>query len=348
MSRTRQVAPVLTLLFASPLIIEFLSGSTTLSSPWALLGFATLNGAGAVLIREAWVRRSGGQGGAVVMVALAVAYGLWEEGLLDQSLFNPEAYGGNWLSFGWVPALGTSVPVGIYEIAITALGSVLVPIGLVELTFPTRQGRPWLGTAGMGVIATVFLVLGSGSALAATIWITRGVADPRQLATTGAVVATLIALAVAWPTRGSTAHPRRVVSTTPSHGPTPRTWLVLASSLFATGAGIEIIHDDHRGWWPPAAATAILTALLVVAGLVVTHRHRTPGWSTTHQLALLAGPVLAIAALGLDLRSTDTPVHLTEQIVLTLAALAALITLAVRLRRRRNTSASAEQQALHE
>ena len=115
---------MLALLLASPLLVEFLSGNT--SSLPALFGFATLNGAGAVLVREAAVRRAGHRGSTTVLLALA--YGVLEEGLLNRDLFDPSAYGGLGTEFGFVPAVGISVPVTIYEVAVTALAGELGPV----------------------------------------------------------------------------------------------------------------------------------------------------------------------------------------------------------------------------
>lgn len=336
MNPVARLALVFTLALLSPLLIEFLSGNTTLSSPWALIGFATLNGAGAILIRETVVRRGAGPGRAVVLCALAVAFGFWEEGLLDQALFNVDAYGGGWLSFGWTSAPGTSIPVGVYEITITAIGSVLVPIGLVELIFPDRRRRPWLAHTGLAVTAVVFLVLGSGSALASTLWITRGVAAPARLGVTAALVAALIAVAALWPVRGVPAD-RPSPAPGPAAGHVPRPWLVLTAAALATAAGIELIHDDRRGWWTPSVATTALGVLLALAAFAVTRWTAAPGWSPAHQLALLTGPVLAIAALVLELRLGTSTIHTVEQVALTIAILIALTALAVRLQRAGST-----------
>lgn len=332
----RRLAPVAFLLLCSPLIIEFLAGSTTLSAPWAILGFATLNGAGAVLIREFWIRRGHGRGSGVVLLALAIAYGLLEEGLLDQSLFNPNAYGGNWLSFGWFPGLGTSVPVGSYEIGITALGSVIVPIGLTALVFPTHRDRPFLSRTGLIVTAAVFALLGCGSTVATTVWVTHGVAATPQLLGAAALVAGLITLGRFWSVTAPPAAPDHAV---------PPALAAMAFSTLLTGASIELIHDDHRGWWSPATATIALV-LLAVAGIVLTSRWTSAAnWTPLHQLGLLSGAVLAIAGLGLTLRVGDTPVHAIEQIGLTLVTVAALATLARQLAKSDRTTTPETSQA---
>jgi hypothetical protein len=81
-----RMAPVLLLLLVAPLVAEFLLGDVTLALLGALVVFIPLYGGGALLIREV-VRRRGG--GWPAIVVLAAAFGVVEEGLATQSLFNP-------------------------------------------------------------------------------------------------------------------------------------------------------------------------------------------------------------------------------------------------------------------
>lgn len=77
----REGAAALVLLFLSPIIAEFLSGSTTPTefiNPVVLLMLLGLYGTSALLIRELRVRH--GLGYASVLV-LGFAYGVLEEGL---------------------------------------------------------------------------------------------------------------------------------------------------------------------------------------------------------------------------------------------------------------------------
>src|SRR4051794_28338110 len=78
--------PVACLLLLSPLIGEYLLGSLPASMIALLPLMMAMYGAGAILIREA-VRHTGGGWASVVL--LATAYGLFEEGFVTQSLFNP-------------------------------------------------------------------------------------------------------------------------------------------------------------------------------------------------------------------------------------------------------------------
>src|SRR5690349_72697 len=86
-------------------------------------------GAGAILIREI-VRARGGGWASIVL--LATAYGLFEEGFVTQSLFNPEYLHLRLLDFGYLPMLGTALPWAIFVVTIHVAWSITVPIALAE------------------------------------------------------------------------------------------------------------------------------------------------------------------------------------------------------------------------
>ena len=82
----RRYAPVLTLLMLSPLIGEVLFGAVPLSAlPFGLFGLVSLYGGGALLVREI-VR--GRELSTAWIVLLGLAYGIFEEGPVVQSLFD--------------------------------------------------------------------------------------------------------------------------------------------------------------------------------------------------------------------------------------------------------------------
>ncbi len=82
----RRFWPAIGLFFLSPLVAEFLLGNLPITALFAVIGLAPLYGGGAVLIRE-FVRRRGW--GYPSILVLALAYGVLEEGVTTQSLFNP-------------------------------------------------------------------------------------------------------------------------------------------------------------------------------------------------------------------------------------------------------------------
>jgi hypothetical protein len=153
-SRLRQVAPAATLLLLSPLIGEVLFGAIPLSRlPFGLLGVIGMYGGGAILVREIVRRRRLGAGWLVI---LGLAYGLIEEGIVLQSLFNQRypgldflGYFGHWLGVNWV-WLEFIVP---YH----AVFSIAIPIAITELLFPERRETAWVSSAGLLGVALLFV-----------------------------------------------------------------------------------------------------------------------------------------------------------------------------------------------
>src|SRR5947209_3470482 len=84
--RKVQIGPVIGLFFTAPLVAEFLLGNLPIKLLAALIVLAPMYGGGAVLIREI-VRRSGRGWPSILL--LGMAYGIFEEAYVTQSLFNP-------------------------------------------------------------------------------------------------------------------------------------------------------------------------------------------------------------------------------------------------------------------
>src|SRR3954470_3691604 len=99
--------PALCLFLASPLVGEYLLGSLPASMIFLLPLMAAMYGSAAILIRE-WARRTGRGWTSIFLVA--TAYGLFEEGFVTQSLFNPNYLHLRLLDYGWLPSLGTALP----------------------------------------------------------------------------------------------------------------------------------------------------------------------------------------------------------------------------------------------
>jgi hypothetical protein len=85
--RMRRLAPVFALFFLSPLVAEFFLGDFPVVLLFLIIVFAPMYGGGALLIREL-ARRTGR--GWPTMVLLALAFGVLQEGLLTESLFNKD------------------------------------------------------------------------------------------------------------------------------------------------------------------------------------------------------------------------------------------------------------------
>lgn len=275
------MAPVLLLLITAPLVAEFLLGDVTLASLPALVIFIPLYGAGAVLIREV-VRRRGG--GWPAILVLAAAFGVIEEGLSTQSLFNPDYAHQHLLSSGYVPALGIAIPWTVYVLSLHVIWSIGTPIALVESMFPRRRTEAWLRTPGL-IIMAVLYVLGLAAAFGTTWLEYRYVASPVHLIGAALIAMILIIVGMLLATLWRPAHPAAQAS-----GRAPAAWLVGIASAVAASI---VVLAPHL----PTAALRSLTILIIEAAAVIaiTLWSRRAGWGDRQILALAAGALFGYA-----------------------------------------------------
>jgi hypothetical protein len=280
-----RIAPSLVLLLLAPLVAEYLLGDLGLRQLGALVALAPLYGGGAVLIREA-VRRTGRSWPTFLLLALA--YAVVEEGMLTQSLFNPDYLHLRLLDYGFVPALGTSPPWAIYVIGIHVLWSLAVPIGLAESLFAGRRTQPWLGPVGLGVFAILF-AFGAFAVGRFSLAPTPFRASPGELATCAVLVAALVAAAFAAPrSRAARRGPLEAAV---------RPWPIFAF-CFAAGSAFLCVYALGRSHWPwplTAVADAAL-GLGLCAFFAWATRER--AWGAIQTFAAAAGGLLCYAWFG--------------------------------------------------
>ncbi|MFI6706022.1 hypothetical protein ACIBF7_06320 [Nonomuraea sp. NPDC050478] len=315
----KRIAPALGLFFLSPLIGEFLLGNLPVTMLVALITLAPLYGGGALLVRELARRRGVGWPG---IVLLAVAYGLIEEGLVTRSLFNPGFAGMDLRSYAWIPGVEVSAWWTVFVLGVHVVGSICVPIAVMESLVPARASEPWLRRPGL-VVAGVLLVLGAAaSAVFAT--------DPYdpgfgRLAGVALLAGLLVFLALR---RRSPATPGTIRS-----GRGPGGWAVLAFSLAAGAAfWLPVMNVDALGAW---LVTAIHLALYATVCLLVVRWSGQPGWGVWQRFGLAAGGVLTYAWHGFPQPPavpTDPMADLIGNLVFAVAAVALLLTAATRIR----------------
>jgi hypothetical protein len=312
----RRFAPAVVLSLLAPVIAEYVSGDIALDAFPALLGFVGLNGCWAVLARELVVRRGGGWPG---LVFLALAIGVIEEGLLDQSLFNPHFAGSpQWLAYGFVPALGTSPIVVVFMVVLDAVWSVLVPVALTETLFPHRRAKPWLGRTGLLLVGVAFL-LAAAATWAINYRIAGFLASPGQLAATAVIAIALVALGT-----------RPSAEPSPSERLAPSAFTVGVTAFLASSAFqvLKLLTD------PPAWVVLMGMLALLAGSLVLFARWaRRPGWGERHRFALPAGAVVTYCWFGPMLMLYKGNMgHVVEQLVLVAVTLLTMGALASRVR----------------
>jgi hypothetical protein len=138
----RERRALLTLLFLSPVLGELVSGSSPpleFLSP-NLLGLLALYGCGALLIRDAAIRWDKGW---ATLLLLGCAYGVFEEGLVVKSWFDP-----NWVDLGEMGTYGRAGGINwVWAASLTlyhAVVSIALPIFLVGVLFPDLKRTPLL------------------------------------------------------------------------------------------------------------------------------------------------------------------------------------------------------------
>ncbi len=143
MKRLFHDRPALALFFIAPIFGELFSGATPLPqflNPITLFVLALLYGNGAILARELTVRW--GQD-ARRLLLLGMAYGIYEEGLMVRSFFDP-----HWPDLGNLGVYGRVAGVNwvwaAHLTAFHAVVSILCSVVFTEMLYPDRRSQPWV------------------------------------------------------------------------------------------------------------------------------------------------------------------------------------------------------------
>ncbi|PZG15648.1 hypothetical protein C1I95_19150 [Micromonospora craterilacus] len=280
----RRLAPVLALLLLAPWAAECSwGGFAGADMLLAVVVLAPMYGGAAVLIREA-ARRTGG--GWPMIVLLAAGFGVFQAGLVDQALFNPEFLADT--EFAELSAAdGTRIPVLGFSAqeAVSFLGNhvaltICAPIAIVEAYLsPARRLGPWLRAPGLAAMAVLYL-LGSLLIFADDSGRKGFLASPGQLIGASAVVLGLVVVAALprW---------RRRMPPAPAVAPHPSRPGALVLVVYL---GVSLLS----GWFAVAAAVVAFAGL---AAVLVRWSGRA-GWGQGHVLACAAGALVGAAVLA--------------------------------------------------
>jgi hypothetical protein len=135
--------PALTLFFIAPVFGELFSSSSPLNefiNPLSILALSMLYGCGAIIARELTVRWNKGW---LSLLLLGFAYGIFEEGIMVRSFFDP-----NWTDLDNLGLYGRVAGVNwvwAYHLSIFhALISIAASIVFVETLYPNRRAQSWV------------------------------------------------------------------------------------------------------------------------------------------------------------------------------------------------------------
>jgi hypothetical protein len=211
------------------------------------------------------------------MLMLGAAYTLIGEGLVSQSLFNPDYMNKHWhlLYIAYIPAWGIGGWWTLFMLNLHTFWSMGVSIALVEALFPAEAEAPWLGRLGDSIVAVVF-VLGSAASFGIGFKQNQFVASHAQLLGAAVLSVLLTVSAFLIPARRS-----RMAG-----GRAPSPWITGAIAFLL---GLGVMNTPPKWGW--AAVGAMLTVDAVFLVLVALFSRRT-GWSALHTLSLAAGGAL--------------------------------------------------------
>lgn len=305
----------------SPFIAEFLLGDQYLAgltpAPQQLgefILFVAFYGLAAVLIRELARRLRIGWTG---LLLLALGFGIFEEGLITQSLFNPHYLGLSLIERGYVPGLGIGAPWTIFVISLHVVWSISSPIAIVEAWLgrgdPTRGTDPWLGRVGIVVCLVIFLLAAAATAAFSVLSDAHQfVAPPGRLI--AAAVAVGLAVLLAIRLRG-----RQRIAIRPTWQAT----VVSAMLALVAASGFEIVRrSTGLSPWISAVIMAAIWAAVLVILINWSRRGGTSMLPGPVPLGLAAGAVITYGWVGLASATGAGAGGITEQAVLVIVALA--------------------------
>lgn len=329
----RRVAPIVTLVFLSPVLTELLMGSLHLSNLWLLAPEMAVYGGAALLIREAARRQHRGWG---TILLLGMAYALAEECVILQTSLTPQFFTAGTSSFGW--AFGVQWIYLLAMLGYESVYAVVLPIALTELLFPDQRDVPWLSRKGMVLAGFMFTLSSIG---VWWLWSHGGLPKyghsayqiPAQnVALALLVIGVLVSgtLRLRLPVRSPRQVKRRAWSPW-LLGPIAfifgLLWWVLVVCAYLPAASVPNAT--------PLIPIGIGLAWAALALLVVRYLAAASGWQDRHRLAFMFGAILASMLGGILVILAASPLDMLGKLVLNLIAIILLSLEAWRLRRRR-------------
>jgi len=280
----KYITPALVLWFLAPVFGELFSGSTPLNeylNPFTILVFGMLYGSGAILIRELIVRWKKGWPS---LLLLGLAYGIFEEGLLVRSFFDP-----GWMDLGKLSIYGRAGEVNwlwaehltIYH----ALISIAASIVFVEILFPARRGEPWLGPRGLTWNALFFAAsLPIGALL-----------NPYEAPD---FLLGMCWLAIAALTLAAWRIPAPAPASTSARAGSP--WFFFGFSFLATFGQFFIVYLTGEKESPSFVVTMFLLAAYDLCLLWILRRRsgNFTAWDDRHRIALINGALTFFLLIG--------------------------------------------------
>lgn len=271
----KRIPPGLVLFLLAPILGELLSGHQPpleFFNPLSLVILSLPYGCGALICRELVIRWGKGR---FSLLLLAVAYGIYEEGIVVRSFFNP-----NWGELGhlgeYSHAAGVTWTYAELLIHFHVLVSITASVVLAEMLYPEERHQSWISTKKL-IFCFAALLL----------WIPAGFLMTSYIPPIELYILTWLTIFILmWAARHL---PAQLLRPRTVSVPRPRWfWLLgaLNMSIFFFTVFLTPQHDI-----PPFYVTALF--LLVLDGVTLWLVLRWSGngfaWNDRHRLAFIAG-----------------------------------------------------------
>lgn len=290
-----------------------------------LVLYTAFYGSAAVLIRE--IARRTGHGWPSILT-MALAFGMLEEGVLTQSLFNPNYVGAHLLVAGFIPWLGTAGPWLIFVLTLHVVWSIGSPIAVMEGAF---DSAPWLKHAGWLAVPAVLFAIG-GAAIFGVSALYGFMASAPQLLASVLIAAALVVVALLLPRRSDEVEPGRVGRTSAAAGRTAARYWISVAVAFVLTAAFQASYEYLRNVSPWLSVACLLVVLACGILFTVIARVDAAGLGT--------GAILTYCVVGLMNAGGAGSAAVIEQVTLVVIALAVLAVVAVRHLRGDGSAAS--------
>ena len=282
--KRRRLPPTWALLLLAPVLGELVSchqSPIELFNPLVFVLMALPYGCGALLCRELTVRWNKGL---PALLLLGLAYGLFEEGVVVRSLFNPD-----WQELGEMGRHGFMGGVhwvyGTMLLHFHVYVSIVASVLLAETLYPQRRRQPWLNRTGLA-LRTIGLLLWWPAGWAMTRYCPPAV----FLVLPWVAIALLVLAARLTPALGAA----------PPRGATPRpAWFFLVG-LLSLSTVFVLVGVGAKARVPSAAVMLVILAAVEIATLCFLLRGTSSGaaWEDAHRFAWVAGTLAFFLFFG--------------------------------------------------
>ena len=324
----KNIAPAITLLFLSPLIIEILPGATRFSSIFVFPIEMVVWGGGALLIRYV-VRKS--KAAWINMLLLALALSLAEEFLIQQTSVAPMVIRLKGITYA--RAGGINYVYLLWALIYEPVFAVLLPVFLTELIFPKGAKDLWINKGGVILFSILFL-LGSFAAWFTWTQIARvKVFHLPEYKPTFLLLAIAIILILFLIFMGT----RHLKKTFPviQKIKLPKPWvLVMSGVLWATLLfGLVLLGFGITPSFPPIVAVVAGLGLAIVAISFLPSWKKDPRWKRLHTFSIIFGVMLGSMLISFIGFIGAAPADLYFKIIIDVIAITFLIALGLKIKK---------------